>query len=59
MVVETPTLVVSTDLLQENKFYNPERRNNFIICIIKKENFIKKIFLSVWLKRNLGGKIQN
>jgi len=31
MVVETSTLFVNTDLLQDNKLYKPDRRTNFII----------------------------
>ena len=31
LVVETSTWLVNTDLLQDNKFYNSNRRTNFII----------------------------
>jgi hypothetical protein len=31
LVVETSTLLMNTDFLQDNKFYNSDRRTNFII----------------------------
>jgi len=30
MVVETSTLLVNTDLLQDIKFYNPDKRTNLV-----------------------------